>query len=50
MAKSQFLYLAYQSQVGGATGHGHLEVVKIEARHLHEELEASQRLRDESSH
>ena len=41
MAKSQFLRLAYQTQVGGTTDHGRLEVAKAEVQHLCRELEAS---------
>lgn len=48
MAKSQFLCLAYQTQVGGSIDRGHLEVMETKVCHLCDELEASQRLGNES--
>ena len=41
MEKSQFLCLAYQVQVGGATDRGHLDVVEAKVQFLRSELEAS---------
>ena len=41
MAKSQFLRLVYQMQVGGSVDRDHLEAMETEVCHLHEELEAS---------
>ena len=48
MVKSWFLRLAYQTQVGGGMDRSRLEVVETKVRHLWEELEASQRLENES--
>ena len=48
MAKSRFPHLAYQTQVGGGMDRSRLEVVETKVRHLWEELEASQRLENES--
>ena len=50
MVKSWFLCLAYQMQVGGSANYGRLEVVETEVRCLREELEASQRSKNESRH
>jgi hypothetical protein len=45
--KSRFLCLAYQVHAGGATDRGHLDAVEAEVQRLREELEASQRSREE---
>jgi hypothetical protein len=47
MVKSWFLRLAYQVQAGGATDCGCLDVAEPKVQHLHEELEAPQRSREE---
>jgi hypothetical protein len=47
MAKYRFLCLAYQMQVGGGTDYGCLEAVETKVHRLHEELEASQRSKNE---
>ena len=47
MEMSRFLCLAYQAQVGGVADRGHLDVAEAEVQHLHGELEASQRSREE---
>ena len=50
MVKSRFLRLAYQTQVGGGAIRGRLEAVETEVHRLREELEASQRSKNESRH
>lgn len=48
--KSRFLCLAYQAQAGSAVDRNCLAMMEAEVKHLHEELEASQRLRKELAH
>lgn len=50
MVKSQFLRLAYHTQAGGAVDPGHLDTAEAEVQRLCRELEASQRLEEESTH
>jgi uncharacterized protein (DUF2132 family) len=50
MAKSPFLCLAYQTQVGGGADCGRLEAVETEVLCLCEELEASQRSENKFLH
>ena len=50
MEKSLFLCMAYQAQAGGAANHGHLDVAEAKVQCLCEELEASQKSREELIH
>jgi hypothetical protein len=49
MEKSRFLRLAYQAQAGGAAKCGCLDAVEAKVQHLHGELEAIQRSKQEST-